>query len=118
MKNRRTCYACEAATRKASAARNHDRAMQRRYGLAEGEYARLYEAQNGRCALCQRATGKTRRLSVDHDHSKENRGMRSSVRGLICRPCNDVLGHARDDTEYFERCIAYLRYPPARSVLL
>lgn len=81
------------------------------YGLKPGEYEKLYAAQGGKCWLCQRATGASRALSVDHDHAT------GEVRGLICRPDNDLLGHARDDPEFFFRCIDYLRHPPARRFL-
>jgi len=72
------------------------------YGLGAGDYERLWAAQGGVCALCLRATGRTRRLSVDHDH------LTGQVRGLLCRPCNNVLGHARDDADFFLRCLTYL----------
>lgn len=89
---------------------NHERAVQRTYGLNEGEYAQLYEFQGGKCAACRRATGKTRRLSVDHDHAT------GEVRGLLCRPCNTLLGHARDSIAFFRRCIAYLGDPPRQRL--
>lgn len=95
-------------TRKIAA---HLAKVQRTYGLREGEYDRLYQFQNGRCWLCQRATGATRRLSVDHDHKT------GEVRGLLCRPCNTILGHARDNPEFFRRAINYLISPPARDGL-
>jgi hypothetical protein len=85
---------------------NHERSVQRTYGLGEGEYAQLYEFQGGKCAICRRATGATRRLSVDHDHAT------GKVRGLLCRPCNTLLGHARDAIAFFRRGIAYLGDPP------
>lgn len=84
------------------------------YGLREGDYGALYEAQGGRCALCRRATGASKRLAVDHDHALSGR---ASVRGLLDSTCNTILGHARDDVEYFKRAIAYLESPPAREVL-
>lgn len=93
----------EKKRRKAAA---HERYVQREYGLTEGEYQRLYVFQGGRCAICQRATGATRRLSVDHDHAS------GLVRGVLCRPCNTMLGHARDDEAFFQRAIDYLRDPP------
>jgi hypothetical protein len=72
----------------------------------------LYEAQGGRCYICQRATGARRRLAVDHNHAT------GEVRGLLCKPCNrDVLGHLRDNTEALQRAIDYLTNPPARRVL-
>lgn len=89
------------------------------YKMTPEMYWALYEAQGGRCATCQRATGKTRRLSVDHDHKccsgRTSCGL--CVRGLLCRPCNTLLGRARDAIEFFARCIEYLTNPPAQRIL-
>lgn len=84
----------------------HESRVQKTYGLAPGDYDRLYESQGGMCAICRRATGKTRRLSVDHDHKT------GDVRGLVCRPCNDMLGHGRDDPQMFLRAAGYLTVTP------
>lgn len=91
-------------------AANHEKRVQQVYGLEAGEYAQLYEFQGGFCALCRRATGASRKLSVDHDHQT------GLVRGLLCRPCNTLLGHARDKTGFFLRAIWYLRLPPYRRM--
>ncbi|MFE0101218.1 endonuclease VII domain-containing protein [Streptomyces sp. NPDC059009] len=80
------------------------------YGLAPGDYEKLRYLQSGRCALCRRANGATIRLSVDHDHKS------GAVRGLLCRPCNSILGHGRDDIQFFQRAIGYLMSPPARQL--
>lgn len=89
--------------------RNHDRRVQAIYGLAEGDYERLYRFQDGRCAGCQRATGRTKRLAVDHNH------LTGEVRGLLCGPCNRMVGWYRDDPSTFERLVRYLLDPPARQ---
>lgn len=89
----------------------HENRVQQVYRLAPGDYERLYQAQTGVCAICKRATGKTRRLSVDHDH------VTGKVRGLLCRPCNNMLGHARDSYMFFYRAANYLNSPPANEVL-
>jgi hypothetical protein len=94
----------EKIRRKAAA---HEKRVQNTYGLEKGEYAQLYEFQGGRCALCRRATGASKRLAVDHDHAT------GAVRGLCCGVCNKwILGHARDSIEYFRRCIRYLTTTP------
>jgi hypothetical protein len=85
------------------------------YGITAEDYWAIYEAQGGKCWICKRATGASRRLSVDHDH-KLGSG-RTSVRGLLCRPCNTFLGHVRDDPQAGNRLIGYLVDPPARRVL-
>lgn len=99
----RTHWRKEVLRRKAA---NHEKRVQKVYGLREGEYGQLYEFQGGFCALCRRATGASRKLSVDHDHAT------GEVRGLLCRPCNTMLGHARDKARFFLRAIIYLRRPP------
>lgn len=101
----------------------HNRRVAKVYGLdAEGVmYAALYEAQGGRCFICQRATGATKKLSVDHDHACCDGPVSCGkcVRGLLCSPCNrGVIGHLRDDPEALLRAVEYLRRPPAQAVLI
>lgn len=97
--------------KKATRAKAHAAHIMRLYGLTPDEYDQIYEAQGGRCAICQRATGARKRLPVDHDHAD------GEVRGLLCTRCNDMLGHLRDDREAFVRAAEYLERPPARVVL-
>src|SRR5690606_35002465 len=85
-----------------------------------GQYETLYRAQGGRCYICQRATGKSKNLAVDHDHSHcpREQGCKDCVRGLLCSRCNhDLLGHCRDSVEMLQRAIDYLKDPPARRIL-
>jgi recombination endonuclease VII len=88
-------------------AKAHATRVEKVYGLQRGQYEILYEAQGGRCYICQVATGKTKRLAVDHDHKN------GYVRGLLCSPCNRHLGHIRDSTLIARRIIWYLNNPPA-----
>lgn len=100
------CTTHHRAVVRARKAANHEKRVQQVYGLEKGEYAQLYEFQGGFCALCRRATGASRKLSVDHDHAT------GLVRGLLCRPCNTFLGHARDKLAFFRRCLRYLTTTP------
>lgn len=95
------------AQRRAAA---HEKRVQQVYGLMPGEYEQILAFQGGRCYICRRATGKTRKLSVDHDHAT------GYVRGLLCRPCNTMLGKGRDATDFFQRAIDYLLRPPAQAM--
>ena len=88
---------------------NHDKYVQIEYGLKSGEYANLYQKQRCHCAICQRATGKSKRLAVDHDHKT------GLIRGLLCGPCNQMLALARSDPSFFRRAVNYLLHPPAQS---
>lgn len=105
------CATHHRSFQKAAKKRAHEKRVQDTYGLPPGHYDALYEFQGGRCEICQRATGANRRLSVDHDHKT------GEVRGLLCRPCNTMLGHARDNPVMFDRAIYYLRYPPYTEFL-
>lgn len=116
------CATHHRVIKKIRSAASHERMVTKTYGLLPGDYEILYQAQGGRCWLCQRATGKTKRLAVDHDHSCEaghpkNVGCRLCVRALLCGPCNKLIGWYRDSPEAFERAAAYLRQPPARTFL-
>lgn len=91
--------------------RVHGNRIKTIYGIDSAFYWALYELQGGRCFICRRATGRSKRLAVDHNHET------GEVRGLLCKLCNrDVLGHLRDDIEAFRRAIAYLESPPARQL--
>lgn len=99
----------------------HARRTEVYYGLTAAQYHQLYQAQNGRCFICQRATGATRRLAVDHDHKRcdthaSDRGCPRCVRGLLCSVCNRVV-IGRYGIDSLLRAIQYLRHPPARKVL-
>jgi recombination endonuclease VII len=91
--------------------RAHDAYVVRVYGFQPGDYQRIYQHQGGRCVLCQRSTGASKRLAVDHDHET------GLAYGLLCGPCNkDVMGWSRRDPAYFVRCIQYLENPPTRQL--
>lgn len=79
----------------------HDKYVQRTYGLAPGEYARMLDAQDGRCAICGRKP-RARRLAVDHDHNT------GRVRGLACYLCNKYLGQWEGDPIAAHNASVYL----------
>lgn len=110
------CFPCERVVKRERTAAQHDKYVCATYGLRPGEYQKILDHQGGKCAICRRATGATRRLAVDHDHAIGD-GKREAVRGGLCRPCNRMLGHGRDDPEFFMRAARYLESPPARKVL-
>ena len=115
------CLACwrEEKRRRSQAA--HAKMVHEVYEITGEEYWAIYEAQGGRCAICQRSTGVRRRLAVDHDHHKDGCqhdpkiGCRNCVRALCCGPCNELLG--RYDVAALKRAITVLIDPPAQRVL-
>lgn len=114
------CITHQRARRRKRSARAHALTTKENFGLSVQDYEALYISQEGRCFICRRATGRTRRLSVDHDHHKcdthpPDKGCHKCVRCLVCRPCNDLLG--RYDAEALVRAIIVLTVPPAQKVL-
>lgn len=58
----------------------------RQYGLEPRALRRLWDAQGGRCAICEVAFDlEVRAPFIDHDHRS------GRVRGLLCPPCNSTI---------------------------
>ena len=82
--------------------------LAKNYGISLADYAAMFAAQDGKCAICQNPEtaldrkGRVRPLAVDHDHKTK------AVRQLICNRCNHVLGLADDDPAVIAAAIAYL----------
>ncbi len=81
--------------------------IKHKYGLTQADVARMLTAQNGACALCERAfsplpgTAKGSPV-IDHDHST------GKVRSLLCWPCNTGLGQFRDSPKILKAAAAYV----------
>lgn len=57
----------------------------------------------GFCFICGITQDKLKRgLCVDHDHKT------GKIRGLLCSPCNFILGFAKDEIEILTNAVAYL----------
>lgn len=107
------CHTCNLARRKAVKARNRNARLRKGFGITAEEADEVLELQGGMC-ICGPWTGyngKTRPLSVDHDHKT------GLIRGRLCKHCNDLLGRVRDDPEYFRAMLRYLDNPPAVQAL-
>lgn len=102
------CVTHHRAWRRKTRSRAHELRVEKIYGISEQEYEAIYKSQGGRCAICQRATGKSRALAVDHNHTD------GEIRGCLCSPCNRMIGVY--DTFALVRAIEYLASPPARKV--
>ena len=115
------CVTHHRAKVKRDRARASDRNLMARYGLSPEDYEALLAAQDGKCALCGRRIGVSKRAAVDHDHDCEvcgGGGCRACVRGLVDQLCNkDVLGRFGDDPARFRAMVDYLEHPPAKVVL-
>lgn len=70
------------------------------FGIDQTRYEALLLMQCGQCAICGSIPDYN--LCVDHDHET------GQIRGLLCRPCNLVLGNAKDDTIILTNAIDYI----------
>lgn len=75
--------------------------LKMRYRITPEQYDAMFQAQHGVCAICGRPP-KRLRLAVDHCH------VTGTVRGLLCHPCNRLVGHLNDDPVKFRRGAEYL----------
>jgi len=91
--------------KKAQKKARHDAYVVKTYDLEPGEYDALLAFQDGTCAISGcRASGRARRLAVDHDH------VTGRPRGLLCSPHNyQLLGVFADD---LQDALDYLANPP------
>jgi hypothetical protein len=99
--NRCATHQREVTTRRRKQSRA--RTAERTYGISPEDNHELFLYQNGRCWLCQKATGATKSLAVDHDHQTDE------VRGRLCGPCNQFIGKLGDDPEKAANLLRYLQ---------
>jgi len=81
--------------------------LNKSYGIGLPEYNRLFEQQNGKCAICgqsaeEKHMGRKKNLCVDHCHDKD------TIRGLLCDQCNRAMGLFQDDPEILNSALEYL----------
>ena len=69
-------------------------------GVPETDIEILRKKQGDICAICSKPLKKS---VVDHCHSS------GKVRGILCYPCNILLGQANDNIEILEQAITYLK---------
>ena len=82
-----------------------------RYGVNADWFERTVARQNGRCAICEEADVSSPYSGcVDHDHSccPDGTSCGKCVRGVLCRRCNLMLGHALDSSRILQSAVEYL----------
>lgn len=82
----------------------HKRGLRRNYGITVEQYQAMFEAQQGKCAICGNHQSECkRRLAVDHDHDT------GTIRALLCDNCNPGIGYFKHSVERLELAIRYLK---------
>jgi protein-arginine kinase activator protein McsA len=78
--------------------------LQLRYGLTYEQWENMRHAEDYRCMICNISEDELgKKLDVDHCHNS------GKVRGVLCNPCNTMLGHARDNIQILESSVKYLK---------
>ena len=77
-----------------------DASLRDRYNIGIAEWDLMFKEQKGCCLICEMEFEKT--PHVDHDHET------GVVRGLLCGPCNRMLGQARDSSFILKKGAEYL----------
>ena len=95
-------YAKEHSERNPESKRNA--VYKNEYGITIEDYNKMFEKQNGKCAICKKHQSEfKKRLAIDHCHKEGH------VRGLLCQPCNAGLGCFKDSVDNMLSAIMYLK---------
>ena len=81
-----------------------------KHGIERDQILAILEEQIY-CKICKtELLKKDRDWVVDHDHNccPKNKSCDNCRRGVICQPCNKVLGFAKDNIETLQAAIEYL----------
>lgn len=90
--------------KEANRERAKDSELKLKYGISFSDHARMFDKQNGKCAICgiDESDAPRATLFVDHDHTT------GLVRGLLCHHCNSGIGHFMDNPLWLSNAILYL----------
>ena len=76
--------------------------LQNRYGISLEDRQKMTEDQNGKCAICDLELDNGKYTCVDHCHET------GKVRKLLCRSCNILIGHSKENIGTLKNAIQYL----------
>ena len=102
------CKTCKVKANRRYLHKNPDKAAKwkrenkvRSYGISVEQYQQMISNQDNKCAICGNTSD--RALDIDHCHTT------GKVRGLLCSYCNKAIGMFKDNYEYLEAAIDYLK---------
>lgn len=115
------CVSHNRARKKSTSERAHERKLDKNFKITAEEYQAIKDSQDGKCFICRKATGATKRLAVEHEHNMEGcehdpeNGCAQCIRALCCGRCNELVAFL--DADALARAIILLTDPPARKLL-
>lgn len=79
----------------------------KKYNLPLEQYISMIKSQDSKCCICNKPFDFTNRnqkhICVDHCHTS------GEIRGILCTCCNRGLGGFKDNLQYLEEAIVYLK---------
>jgi len=84
--------------------------LKHRYGVTPEWYDAKMLEQYGCCAICGAIPDGKLRFSVDHDHKccPGRKSCGKCLRGILCQPCNAVLGFVDSHPDWMEKAQAFI----------
>lgn len=76
-----------------------------RYNMTRLDMISMHESQNGKCKLCNKEIQLFQKYNggyIDHDHQTDE------VRGVLCHPCNTVIGYVENTGLSLEKMNNYI----------
>lgn len=74
--------------------------LKKKYNISLEDYTKMFEEQEGVCAICGLTSSKA--LHVDHNHTT------GKIRSLLCGHCNVGLGHFKESINLLDKAKEYL----------
>lgn len=112
------CRDCNKAAKNAWNAANRQKvkwhAMWNKYRLRREDWERLFEDQDGLCAVCRDNPA----THVDHDHNccPGETSCGECVRGILCAGCNTAVGFIETNPERTQSVLRYIQNTCGYSV--
>jgi len=91
-------------------AERRDINLKHRYGIDSKKFDKIIKSQNYECKICGKdyTNDNKKEFAVDHKHIEDKRCTEEDIRGIVCRNCNLMLGHAKDNPVILNKASNYL----------
>lgn len=78
--------------------------LRNKYKITNAQYLELFAKQENKCAICTSGIEPyTKHAHIDHCHKT------GSVRGILCKSCNNGIGFLKDSVEILGNALNYLK---------
>ena len=80
-----------------------------RHGITQQWFDSKSEEQQNRCAICGKRFEDTPHIDHNHECCPKLKSCEKCRRGLLCAPCNVMIGMAQESIEVLSNAIEYLK---------